>query len=107
MAKPPVRAGESVFDFRIGPAFIAVIFSIALSAIQFFYGQGQQAAINENTRKITEKIENSHERIIDRQNNQSERLIKLETIVSATQSSLQTIENKIDKLTQSVNLDKK
>lgn len=89
---------ESVFEFKIGPAFLAVIVSIVISLAQFAYSIGQQAAQNENTKAVVDKLEKATERQDNRQSSLSERVVKVETITSAIQGQLTDIANKIDRI---------
>lgn len=90
--------GESVFEFKIGPAFLAVLVSIVISLAQFAYSTGQQAAQSENTKAVTAKLEKEAERQDNRQSSLSERVVKVETITGAIQSQLVEIAAKIDRL---------
>lgn len=101
------RGDESVFDFKIGPAFLAVIVSIFISFAQFVYSQGQQSTTNANTQKSIDLIRDSDQRRDDKISGQSERLAKVETIVNAIQSSLSSIDTKLDRLSSPVRLDKR
>lgn len=100
------KKNESIFEFRMGPAFFAVLFSICISLAQFAYSQGQQSNINDNTKKVTEKLEQILEKQDNRLNSQTERLVKVETIAGTIQSSIATIDAKLDRLAVPSKLDK-
>ncbi len=100
------KSGESIIDFRMGPAFFAVIIQTAIAVIGFVYIYGQQVSTNENTKKVTDKLEMAISKQEDKQSNQIERLVKVETIVSTMQSGIMSIESKIDRLAAGGKLDK-
>lgn len=91
---------ESVFDFKIGPSFLAIVLNIFLAAIAFTYMYGQQSKTNEITTKYTEKLSGKIDQISEKQNEEQnsfrDRLVKLEVIVSNVQAALTGIDSKLD-----------
>jgi predicted lipoprotein len=105
MSEP--KKSESIFNLQIGPAFFAIILSIAASFAQFMYTQGQQSAAVENTGKAIDKLEKVAEKQKTDQDNITGRLVKVETIVSIVQQSLSSIDDKIDRIAESFKVDKR